>query len=54
MASVQLVKVQLRANVTPRLVLQGCYNQPDNETFEWEMFSITFKPLKATPFIDYR
>lgn len=47
-------KKRFSSNVTPRLVLQGCYNQPDNEmSFKLKMLSVTFKTLKAIPSIDY-
>lgn len=51
--NIQTNNPQLGGNVTPRLVLQGCYNQPGNEMlFKSKMFSITFKTLKAFPSID--
>lgn len=47
-------KKRFGSNVTPRLVLQGHYNQLDNEmSFKSKMFSVTFKTLKAIPSIDY-
>lgn len=47
-------KKDLVSNVTPRLVLQGSYNQPGNEMqFKSKTFSVTFKTLKAIPSIDY-
>lgn len=43
------------SNVTPRLVLQGCYNQPDNEmSFKLKMLFVAFKTFKAIPSIDYQ
>lgn len=47
-------KKRFGSNVTPRLVVQGRYNQPDNEmSFKSKTFSVTFKTLKAIPSIDY-